>query len=114
VERAPGDLVALFLAQFGVLFIMAALLGVLSGWRFSRRRWTFLALATLAQIAFGAAYKVQDVGVFLIPAFMLVALWAAWGLTSLLDAFTVYGVGLARALRLPSSPDRWCFHRPSC
>ncbi len=103
IQRGPGDYVALFLQQFGALLILAAFLGVLSGWRFSRRRWAFLLIATITQIVFGMAYKVQDIGVFFIPAFILVALWAAWGLTSLIDGLSVWGVGQARSLRLPSS-----------
>ena len=103
VHRGPRDFAVLFFQQFGALLILAAFLGVFSGWRFSRRRWTFLLIATVTQIAFGMAYKVEDIGVFFIPAFILVALWAAWGLTSLIDGLSVWGVGQARSLRLPSS-----------
>jgi hypothetical protein len=103
VERTAGDVAALFLDQFGALFLLAALLGLLTGWRTSPRRWVFLLMATAAQVAFASAYKVQDVGVFFLPAFMLTALWAAWGLTPIFDSLAIYAVGLGRGLRLPGA-----------
>ena len=83
VSRDAGFFVDLFLSQFGVLFSLAALLGLATAWRVWPRRYVFLLLATVAQVGFGLAYKVEDVAVFFIPAFMLVALWAAWGLALL-------------------------------
>ena len=103
VQRGVSDFVALFLEQMGVLPLIAALTGLIGAWRFSARRATFLLLATVAQIAFGAAYKVQDVEVFFIPAFMLVALWAALGLGRVFDAAIQQAVHAAHPLRLP----RW-------
>lgn len=101
IERTPGDVLALVLDQFGALLILAAVLGMAMGWRFSRRRYTFLLIATLTQVAFGYAYKVEDVGVFLLPAFMLIALWSAIGLTYLFDSLAFYVVGFGRNLHLP-------------
>ena len=46
-------------------------MGLVTAWKFSRRRYVFLLLATLSQVAFASAYKVQDVEVFFLPAFML-------------------------------------------
>ncbi|MGQ9490534.1 MAG: protein O-mannosyl-transferase family [Anaerolineae bacterium] len=104
VERDAGTFIALFLEQMGAPVLLAALLGIMTTWRFSTRRYVFLLLATAAQIAFGVVYKVQDVEVFFIPAFMLLALWAAWGLTAIFDGVTQQAIPLARALRLP---QRW-------
>ena len=101
VERSVGDVAALFLDQFGALLLVAALMGLLTAWRYSLRRYVFLLLALTAQAAFASVYKVQDVGVFFLPAFMLVALWAAWGLTPILDGIAVYAVGIGRGLHLP-------------
>jgi hypothetical protein len=101
VERSVGDVAALFLDQCGALLLVAALMGLLTAWRYSLRRYVFLLLALTAQAAFASVYKVQDVGVFFLPAFMLVALWAAWGLTPILDGVAVYAVGIGRGLHLP-------------
>ena len=101
VQRDAGFFIGLFLSQLGALPILAALLGLATGWRFDLRRYMFLLFATLAQIAFGLAYKAQDVEVFFIPAFMLVALWSAIGLAPVFDAILVWAAGLGRGLHLP-------------
>ncbi len=101
VQRNAGTFIALFLAQTGAILALAALLGIASAWRFSARRYVFLLVATVAQVAFGVVYKVQDVEVFLIPAFMLMALWAAWGLTPIFDGAVQRIVPVAAQLHLP-------------
>lgn len=101
VSRSIGDYVALFTDQFGVFLLLGALWGLVTGWRLALRRYLFLLLATIPAVAFGAAYKVQDVGVFFIPALILVALWAAWGLTPFFDSLAIYGASTARRLLLP-------------
>jgi hypothetical protein len=101
VERRAGDFAALFLDQYGALFLISAVIGLATAWRWSLRRYVFLALATVATVAFGAVYKVQDIAVFFIPAFILAAIWAAWGLTPVVDASAVYAAAIARRLRLP-------------
>jgi hypothetical protein len=102
VSRSASDFVVLFLDQFGVLFLICALLGLATGWRWRLRHYVLLLLATAATVAFGIAYKVQDIAVFFIPAFILTAIWAAWGLTPILDGLAAYGAGLARRSRLPA------------
>ena len=101
VNRGAGDFGALFLDQFGALFLISALLAMATGWRWRLRHYVFLLLATVATVAFGVAYKVQDIAVFFIPAFILAAIWAAWGLTPILDGLAVYGAGIARRLQPP-------------
>ena len=96
VHRSAGTIIGLFLDQLGVLTIGAAILGLATAWRFSRRRYVFLLLATAAQVIFASLYKVQDVAVFFIPAFMLTAVWAAWGLAPLLDSLTLHAINVAR------------------
>jgi hypothetical protein len=101
VSRGIADYLVLLLDQYGAFLLLSAVVGLASAWRFSTRRYIFVLLATAAQVIFGVSYKVQDVGVFFIPTFILTAIWAAWGLTPVLDSVAIYGVGLARELRLP-------------
>jgi hypothetical protein len=103
VERNASTVIALFLDQLGVLTIAAAVLGLVTAWKFSRRRYVFLLLATASQVAFASAYKVQDVEVFFLPALMLTAVWAAWGLAPLFDGLALRGMNAARRLR----PSPW-------
>ncbi len=101
VTRGAADVVGLFLAQLGVLALVAAASSLVTAWRFSVRRATFLLIATAAEIAFASAYKVQDIEVFFIPACMLIVLWAALGLTPVFDAAARQAAHAARPLRLP-------------
>ena len=103
VERNASSIIALFLDQLGVLTMAAAVLGLVTAWKFSRRRYVFLLLATISQVAFASAYKVQDVEVFFLPAFMLTAVWAAWGLAPQFDGLALRGMNAARRLR----PSPW-------
>ncbi len=84
-----------------MLLALAALMGMIGAWRSGLRRWVFLLLATAAQIGFGVAYKVEDVAVFLLPAFMLMGLWAAIGLAQVFDSAAFYAAGFAGRLGLP-------------
>jgi hypothetical protein len=103
VQRDAAFFAGLFLQQFGALLMISAVLGVAIGWRYDRRRYVFLLLATLATLAFGVAYKAQDIDVFFVPAFVLTALWAAIGLAPVFDSTLVYAAGIGRSLHLP----RW-------
>ena len=78
-------------------------MGLATAWKFSRRRYVFLLLATISQVAFASAYKVQDVEVFFLPALMLTAVWAAWGLAPLFDGLALRGINAVRRLR----PSPW-------
>ncbi len=101
VQRTPALFAALFVEQFGLLLILAGLLGLVMAWRCNVRRSVFLLLATLATVAFGVVYKVQDVDVFLIPAFMLTTLWIALGLVPVIDSALAYAASFGRSLHLP-------------
>ena len=76
----------LFWQQFGPLGLALALLGVLGLLRRPKSRsaspklLALTALAFLTFVAFGVLYRVPDVEVFFIPAFVLVAVWAGAGL----------------------------------
>ena len=100
VQRSVSSVIALFLDQLGALTIVAAIIGLVSAWKFSRRRYVFLLLAMIVQVAFASAYKVEDVIVFFLPALMLTCVWAAWGLAPLFDNMVLYAMNAAR--RLPA------------
>jgi hypothetical protein len=86
---------------------MVAVLGLATAWRFNLRRYVFLLLATIAQVAFGAAYKVEDYQVFFLPAFMFVGLWAASGFVVLLDMTHGYLAATAGRARMPAAVRPW-------
>ena len=79
IDRSLADLLALARDQFGWLGIAVILIS-LPWWVTHPRRATLLALVALADLAFAAVYKVQDIQVFLIPLFIVMALWIGLGL----------------------------------
>ncbi len=87
VAQAWGTTLPCFCGKMGALTALAAVAGLVTGWRYSLRRSVFLLLALAGQTLFAVNYKVQDIEVFLLPAFMLMAVWAAWGLAPLFDSF---------------------------
>ncbi len=100
VQRDAAFFIGLFVQQLTTLPVLAALLGLATGWRYGWRRYVFLLLATAGQTAFGVAYKVQDVEVFFIPAFILSTLWAALGLASVFAGAADASRHLRRSRRL--------------
>jgi hypothetical protein len=107
IHRDAGFFVGLFINQYGPLLTLAALGGLFTLWRWQPRRYALLLLGTLAAVVFGVSYKVQDVDVFFIPAFMLVALWAALGLAAIFDGGAAMLAGRARQMALPRSLAPW-------
>lgn len=107
IHRRWNDYVAIFLQEIGGLSLVLALVGLNSGFAFLGRRAVLLLLATVAQIAFGVAYKVEDVNVFFIPAFMFVCIWAAMGLAPLFDRMVH---GAAHVIHVLPTPKN--LHRP--
>ena len=81
--RSLGFYFDLFLAQFGWAGLGLGLLGFL--WMAVgpqgqvRRAFALLALAFASYAAFGLAYRVADIEVFFIPAFLIYALWIGLG-----------------------------------
>jgi hypothetical protein len=122
VSRDAAFFLDLFADQFGFLLSLAAAwgAGALAARVLFRRRglfhsvyssirprqYIFLLLATAGQVAFGIAYKVEDVSVFFIPAFMLMALWAALGLAPIFEGVRACVAGLAGRLALPRGMQR--------
>jgi hypothetical protein len=100
----------LFWRQFGPVGLALALLGVLSLLRRpttsrSRPRFRVLALTGLAFLTcvlFAVVYRVPDVEVFIIPAFLLVAVWFGAGLDYAVDLLQPRGpsLGLRRFMAL--------------
>jgi hypothetical protein len=88
------DYAGLFWKQFGPVGLALALVGLLALLRRPKALvLTGLALATY--VAFAALYQVPDVEVFVIPAFLLVALWIATGLDHAADLLRPRGQSLA-------------------
>ncbi len=107
VTRGASDFVSLFSDQFGPLLLIVALCGLgLGAWRFQPRRLTLLLVATITQIAFGVAYKVEDIGVFFIPAFFFAGIWIAIGAAQLHDQAQLVFAWLGRSAGLPARRSR--------
>lgn len=70
----------LFWRQFGPVGLALAILGPVALAGRDRARLALTGLAFLTFVAFALIYRVPDVEVFFIPAFVLVALWLAAGL----------------------------------
>ena len=93
----------LFWQQFGPVGLALALLGIFGLLRRPRARHASLrpkalvltALAFLSFVAFGVIYRVPDVEVFFIPAFVLVAVWIGVGLDYAADLLRPRGPSLA-------------------
>jgi len=84
LQRDTAFFVGQFRDQLGTVLLLAALLGMLTAWRRSPRRYTLLLVATACQAAFDLVYKVQNIGSFLLPAYLLAAVWAAAGVACVL------------------------------
>ena len=100
VERTLVDLLQLARMQFGWLGIIVILFS-LPWWRRHPRRALLLALTALIQLLFARVYKVQDIEVFLIPLFLIMALWIALGLDQMgvwLSATGTVGKGRQRVV----------------
>ncbi|GAB4513757.1 MAG: hypothetical protein Kow0047_25450 [Anaerolineae bacterium] len=90
VTRGPHFFAELVLGQLGWPLLSLAFLGLLSLWggKIGRRADAVaLASALAASYAFGVAYRVADVEVFFLPAFMLTTLTAAAGWAAVLRAW---------------------------
>ena len=103
--------VELFWQQFGPVGLALALLGVLGLLRHPRARSASLrtqalaltALAFLTFVAFGVVYRVPDVEVFFIPAFVIVAVWIGAGLDYAASLLRPRGPSLALRRLLAAS-----------
>lgn len=90
----------LFREQFGLLGLALAGLGVLSLLR-RPREWALLALAFAVQTAFALQYRVGDVEVFFLPAFLLAGMFLGAGVSlwgELGQALAERGLGRPAAL----------------
>lgn len=85
VERTFEDWLHLFIAQMGWLAVALALIGLLAHPLRMRRiepGWALIGLTLIANLIFALNYHVGDVEVFLLPAFLAIALFTAIGLGS--------------------------------
>jgi hypothetical protein len=109
-HRDAAFFAAQFRDQLGIAALLAAVVGIVTAWRtptpgrwgIGPARYLLLMLATLTQVAFGVAYKVEDISSFLIPAFLWAALWAALGLAAVL-----FGADQWLSRRDAGSRRRW-------
>jgi hypothetical protein len=76
VERSLGDWIALFQAQFGWIFLLLGLAGLIAGLlrRPNRPGWVLIAVVLVTDLLFTVNYRVGDAEVFMIPAFLGLAL----------------------------------------
>jgi hypothetical protein len=84
----------LFWQQFGPVGLALAVVGVLGLCRRSKAL-ALTALAFLAYAGFAVVYRVPDVEVFLIPAFLIVSVWIGAGLDYAADLLRLRGRSLA-------------------
>ncbi len=82
-KRVAGY-VHLLWAEYGSLPLGAGLLGVLSSARTGWRRQIFLLLAFLSTVLFATSYDVPDYANFLIPSYLIFALWIGDGFAALI------------------------------
>jgi len=93
----------LFWQQFGPVGLALAVVGVLSLFR-KPKALALTGLAFLTYVTFSIVYRVPDVEVFFIPAFLVTAVWIGAGLDYALDLLRIRGTSLAlrRALAVCS------------
>jgi hypothetical protein len=72
-ERGPGFYLSLFLDQFGPAGLAAGLVGLAALLR--RRSGQWLGVTFIVYVTFNLFYRVADIQVFFIPAFLI---WAVW------------------------------------
>jgi hypothetical protein len=84
----------LFWRQFGPVGMALALVGILGLLR-RPRALGLTALAFLTYVAFGLVYRVPDVEVFFVPAFLITAVWIGVGLDYAADLLRLRGPSLA-------------------
>ena len=80
IDRNIFDLLGLLIQQYGWLGIVIAAIG-LPLWKKRPRQFVFLLLIALTNLLFANWYLVADIEVFLIPSFIIWALFIAIGLT---------------------------------
>jgi hypothetical protein len=74
----------LLVRQFGWWGLFLGLVGIWSFWRRARRAAIFSAAIVLVYSTYAVAYDTSDSHVYLLPVFLMFALWMAWGIDYLL------------------------------
>ena len=112
IERSIFDLLGLLVEQYGWLGIIAAAIG-LPIWRKRPRQFVLLLLIALTNLLFANWYLVADIEVFLIPSFIIWALFIAIGLTWLWQRIpnTQYPISIFLALVFLFWPAYLAFQR---
>jgi hypothetical protein len=84
LERARS-VVALFLAQFGIIGLSIGLVGLIIYFKPTRLNFFLLWIVTVSS-AFAIGYATTDAFMYLIPAFLCFAIWIGMGLAGLMEA----------------------------
>lgn len=92
------------LEQLTPLFALAALYGVVTGWRRDPTRTGFLLLAGGSVLLFAAAYDIRDWLLYCLPAWVVAALFAADGAARLMERLPRAGLATAFVLGLVLAP----------
>lgn len=100
-SRDAAYYINLFVNDYGAPALLAAVIGFVALFLRAWREWLLLTLALIANLGFALTYRVADVDVFFIPFFLLVALYIAAGLTSLLW-LAYYGLSSRAAMIVAS------------
>ncbi len=81
--RPPSFYLDLFRAQFGWMGLGLGLVGAMASLSRRSKAFALLGMAFAAYVTFGLVYRVADIQVFFIPAFLIYTLWIGIGLDSL-------------------------------
>ena len=107
--RTPAFFAGMFAQQFGGIAAAMALLGALWLLVRARREFILLLLAFAGQAAFVLTYRVSDIEVFYLPAFMLFCISAGCGIAALVDGARQPAIAGARTgiAGVAASALRW-------
>jgi len=123
----PGDIGARFmvyrtflLEQYHPALMVLALVGAVAGWWRERAASAMLLLLFGFTLVYGLEYDVNDLFVYFIPTYLVVAVWIAFGLQTLLEyarrlarnelrRTTVAGITVVLLLAVGQT---WAVHRP--
>ncbi len=90
----PGEIVgrfaiwnSLLLKQYHPALLVLALLGAVAGWWRDRAASGMLLLLFVLTLIYGLEYDVNDAFVYFIPTYLVMAVWLAFGIHTLLGPF---------------------------
>jgi hypothetical protein len=72
-------------AQYNIVLLALAVVGVVWGFRRRRIPWLVLMLLFLGQLIYALEYDIWDIHVYFLPTYLVMAIWMAWGTRALLE-----------------------------